>query len=142
MPQRIEDTLLVVVPFKSNGVEYRAGDRVPTRHRAIRRIAAASPQLFAMEYGTEPLDLEWLARIEAEAEERYGDVKRLREAEKAQRERALRRELEEQEAPQPELERRFEAQEKARKRREQEARGEREREAIESQVPLRSGFNV
>jgi hypothetical protein len=53
MPQRIEDTLLVIVPFKSNGVNYLAGDRVPTRHRAIRRIAAASPELFAMEYGTE-----------------------------------------------------------------------------------------
>jgi hypothetical protein len=71
MPQRIEDTLLVIVPFKSNGVNYLAGDRVPTRHRAIRRIAAASPELFAMEYGTEALDLEWLARLEAEAEGRY-----------------------------------------------------------------------
>src|SRR5215208_898585 len=115
MPQRIEDTLLVVAPFKSNDVEYRAGDRVPTRHRAIRRIAAASPELFAMEYGTEPLDLEWLASVEAEAEGRYEAVKRHREAEKREGERALRQEFKEQDAPQPELERRFKEQEKERK---------------------------
>jgi hypothetical protein len=146
MPQRIEDTLLVVVPFESNGVNYLAGDRVPTRHRAIRRIAAASPQLFAMEYGTEPLDLEWLASIEAEAEGRYEAAKRQREAEKREGERALRQELKEQDAPQPELERRFKEQEKERERREQEAREEREREQVEKDIALigddyRIGFN-
>ena len=96
MPEKITDTLLVVENFKSDGVEYLAGDRVPTRHRAIRRIAASSPQFFAMEYGTEPLDLEWLASIEAEAEGRYEAVKRLKEAEKERGERALRQELKEQ----------------------------------------------
>jgi hypothetical protein len=94
MPQRIEDTLLVVESFKSDGVEYLAGDRVPTRHRAIRRIAAERPELFAMEWSTEPVDLQWLASIEAVAEGRYEAVKRLREAEKGQRERALREEIE------------------------------------------------
>jgi hypothetical protein len=142
MPRLIEDTLLVTQGFKDRGVEYFAGDRVPVRHRRIRQIAREHPQWFRAEYETAEVDLTWLASLDAEAEGRYGDVKRLREAEKAQRERALRRELEEQETPQPELERRFEQQEKARKRREQEARGERERESLESQVPLRSGFNV
>jgi hypothetical protein len=142
MPQLVTDTLLVVESFKSDGVEYVAGDRVPTRHRAIRRIAAASPHLFAMEYSTEPLDLEWLASIEAAAEGRYEAVKRLREVKKGQRERALRDELKEQERGQPELERRFREQENERKRREQQVREEREREALEEQVPLRSGFNV
>jgi hypothetical protein len=145
MPQRIEDTLLVVESFKSDGVEYVAGDRVPTRHRSIRRIAAASPQFFAMEYGTEPLDLHWLASIEAEAEGRYEAVKRRREAEKGQRERALREELKSQNRSQPELERRFEKQEAERRRREEEAREEREREELEREIALssdlRSGFN-
>jgi hypothetical protein len=75
--QRVEDTLLVVESFKSDGVEYLAGDRVPTRHRAIRRIAAQRPDFFAMEWSTEPLDLEWLASIEAEG--RYEAVEHLRE---------------------------------------------------------------
>jgi hypothetical protein len=145
MPQLVTDTLLVVESFKQNGVEYRAGDRVPTRHRAIRRIAAASPHLFAMEYGTEPLDLEWLASIEADAEGRYEAVKRLREAQKGQQERALREEMQEQDRGQPELERRFKEQENERMRREQQVREEREREALEREIAftgdLRSGFN-
>jgi hypothetical protein len=145
MPEKITDTLLVVETFKSDGVEYLAGDCLPTRHRAIRRIAAASPHLFAMEYGTEPLDLEWLASIEAEAEERYEDAKRLREAEKGQRERALRDELKEQERGQPELEKRYRRQQDEQKKREQQVREEREREALEREIAftsdLRSGFN-
>jgi hypothetical protein len=141
MPELVTDTLLVIENFKHDGVEYRVGDRVPTRHRAIRRIAALRPQFFAQEYASEPLDLDWLASIEAEAEERYEAVKRLHGAEKAQRERALRQELEDQKRPQKDLERRFEEQEKERKRREQQVRDEREREALESQVPLTSGFN-
>jgi hypothetical protein len=145
MPELVTDTLLVVESFKSDGVEYLAGDRVPTRHRAIRRIAAASPQFFAMEYGTEPLDLRWLASIEAEAEGRYEAVKRLREAEKGQRERALREELKSQDRGQPELERRFEKQEAERRRREEEAREEREREKLEREIEfssdLKSGFH-
>jgi hypothetical protein len=145
MPQLVTDTLLVVESFEQNGVEYRAGDRVPTRHRAIRRIAAQRPELFAMEVATEPLDLEWLASIEADAEGRYEAVKRLREAEKVQRDRALREELKSQDLPQPELERRFKKQEAERRRREEEAREEREREELEREIAftddLRSGFN-
>jgi hypothetical protein len=145
MPELITDTILVVEAFRSGDMEYRRGDRVPTRHRAIRRIAAASPHLFAMEYGTEPLDLEWLASIEADAEGRYEAVKRLREAEKGQRERALREEMKEQERGQPELERRFKKQEDEREKREQEVLREREREELEREIAftsdLRSGFN-
>jgi hypothetical protein len=145
MPQLVEDTILVIQSFKHDGTEYLAGDRVPTRHRAIRRLAAQMPELFAMEYSTEPLDLEWLASIEAEAEGRYKAVKRLREAEKGQRERALRDELKSQDRPQPELERRFKRQEDERKKREQEVLEEREREELEREIAftsdLRSGFN-
>jgi hypothetical protein len=142
MPQRIEDTLLVVESFKSDGVEYLAGDRVPTRHRAIRRIAAERPELFAMEWSTDPLDLQWLASIEAAAEGRYEAVKRLREAKKGQRERALREELKEQDRGQPEMEKRYRRQQDEEKKREQQVREEREREALESQVAFTSGFNV
>jgi len=129
MSQRIEDTLLVVQPFQGrNGTEYVPGDRLPIRHRWVRRLAAEHPQWFVMEYATEPLDVDWLASLEADSEARYETVKRLREAEKGQRKRALRRELKEQEAPQPVLERRFRQQERERERREQEAREKRERE--------------
>ena len=146
MSQRIEDTLLVVQPFQGrNGTEYVPGDRLPIRHRWVRRVAAEQPEFFVMEFATEPLDLQWLASLEADAEARYETVKRLREAEKAQRKRALRRELKEQEAPQPVLERRFRQQENERKRREQEVREEREREALEREIEfagdLQSGFN-
>jgi hypothetical protein len=145
MPQRIEDTLLVVESFKSDGEEYLAGDRVPTRHRAIRRIAAERPELFAMEWSTEPVDLQWLASIEAVAEGRYEAVKRLREAEKGQRERALREEMKEQERGQPELERRYRRQQEEQKKREQQVLEEREREELEREIAftseLRSGFN-
>jgi hypothetical protein len=134
--------LLVIQPFRHDSVEYRAGDRVPVRHRAIRRIAAERPDLFVMEYASEPLDLDWLAGLEADAEERYLAVKRLRDGEKDRQERALREELKEQERGQPELERRFKEQQKARKRLEQEALEQRERDALEQQVPLTtSGFN-
>jgi hypothetical protein len=73
-------------------------------------------------------------------------VKRQREAEKREGERALRQEFKEQDAPQPELERRFKEQEGERKRREQEAREEREREEVEKDMALvgygyQSGFN-
>jgi hypothetical protein len=107
---------------------------VPTRHRAIRRIAAQRPELFAMEWSTDPLDLQWLASIDAEAEGRYEAVKRRREAEKGQRERALRDELKSQDRGQPELEHRFEKQEAERRRREEEAREEREREKLEREI--------
>ena len=143
MPEKITDTLLVVEPFTTAGVEYFVGDHVPTRHRAIRRVAAAHPDWFRMEYETAELDLEWLAAIEAEAEGRYQHAKRLKEAQKGQRERALREELKAQDQPQPDLERRYRQQQEEQRKHEQLAREERERELIESQAaPLTSGFNV
>jgi hypothetical protein len=145
MPRRIEDTLLVTAPFKHDGTEYVRGDRVPVRHRAIRRIAAASPQFFAMEYETEDLDLGWLAGLEVEAEGRYEASLRRREEEKVQAKRALRDELKTQEQGQPDLEKRYAKQEKEEEKRKQALREEREREQLESEVAFaddyRSGFN-
>jgi hypothetical protein len=145
MPELITETLLVTVAFKHNGIDYFRGDRVPVRHRAIRRLAAQHPSWFAQEYAPEDLNLEWLAALEVEAEAKYRTAKQAREAEKERQKRALREELESQDQPQPELERRFKKQEAERKKREREVREEREREQIESQVAFtgdyRSGFN-
>jgi hypothetical protein len=146
MPELITETLLVTTAFKHDGVEYFRGDRVPVRHRAIRRIAAASPHLFAMEYETEDLDLEWLAALEVGAEAKYRTAKQAREAEKERQKRALREELNSQDQPQPELEKRFRKQEEEEEKRKQQVREEREREAVEEQIAIvgddyRSGFN-
>jgi hypothetical protein len=146
MPELITETLLVTAAFKHDGVEYLRGDRVPVRHRAIRRIAAASPHLFAMEYAPEDLDLQWLAAVELEAEARYRTAKQAREAQKERQKRALRHELETQDLPQPELEKRFRKQEEEEEKRKQRVREEREREEIERDTAivgdnLRSGFN-
>jgi hypothetical protein len=145
MPELITETLLVTAAFKHDGVEYFRGDRVPVRHRAIRRIAAQHPSWFAMEFAPEDLDLEWLAAIEVDAEERYTAQKRLVEEQKARQKRAIRQELEGQDQPQPELERRFKKQEAEDRKRKEKMREEREREAVEQNIPLiaerYSGFN-
>jgi hypothetical protein len=145
MPERIEETLLVVEGFKDRGTEYWPGDRVPVHHRAIRRIAAQHPSWFAMEYAPDNLDLEWLAALEVEAEKKYEAQKRLVEEQKARQKRALRHELESQGQPQqPDLERRFKKQEAEDRRRKEKMREEREREAVESNVTIGdrySGFN-
>jgi hypothetical protein len=146
MPELITETLLIVTPFKHRGTAYERGDRVPIRHRAIRRLAAERPEWFAMEYAPEPVDLEWLASLEAGFEAKYDAVRRAREEAKVRQERALRAELREQNTPQPELERRYAKQEAERLAAEAEAREEREREQLEEQVAivgddLRIGFN-
>jgi hypothetical protein len=146
MPELITETLLVTTAFKHDGVEYFRGDRVPVRHRAIRRIAAEHPNWFAMEFAPEDLDLQWLAAIEVEAEAKYRTAKQAREAEKERQKRALRQELESQDQPQPELERRFAKQEAEDRKRKEKMREEREREAVEERIAfvgdnLRSGFN-
>jgi hypothetical protein len=141
-PTRIEVTLLVVQGFEHEGVEYRAGDRVPIRHRAVRQIALEHRDWFAMEYETVPLDLEWLREVEARQEATYRAAKRTRDEKEAARERALRYELEHQDDRQPELERRLKEQEAERERREQQRREEAERRRIEEEaVPLTSGFH-
>jgi hypothetical protein len=144
MPELITETLLVTAAFKHDGVEYFRGDRVPVRHRAIRRLAAQHPGWFAMEYAPEDLDLQWLATIEVEAEERYKAQKRLIEEQKARQKRALRHELESQDQPQPELEKRFRKQVEAEEKRKEKMREERERETVENNVLLGErygGFN-
>jgi hypothetical protein len=143
MPEPITETLLVTVPFRDRGVDYLPGDRVPVRHRAIRRIAALHPSWFAMEFAPEDLDLEWLADIEEEAEEKYKVQKRLAEEAKARQKRAIRHELDAQDQPRPgelDLERRFKKQEAEEKKRKEKLREEREREAVENQVALTSNY--
>jgi hypothetical protein len=143
MPELITETLLVTVPFKDRGVDYVVGDRVPVRHRAIRRLAAQHPSWFAMEFAPEDLDLEWLADIEEEAEEKYKVQKRLGEEAKARQKRAIRHELDAQDQPRPgelDLERRFKKQEAEEKKRKEKMREEREREAVESQVTLTGNY--
>lgn len=143
MPELITETLLVTAPFKDRGVEYLVGDRVPIRHLRIRQIAREHPEFFRMEYATEELDLEWLAGLEPRFEGRYRAVKQAREEEKDRRKRALRQELETQDIPQHDLERRFNKQEREREKREQEAKEERERESVERNIvlPVESGFH-
>ena len=144
MPELITETLLVTVPFKDRGVDYVVGDRVPVRHRAFRRLAAQHPSWFAMEFAPEDLDLEWLGTLEVEAEEKYKVQKRLGEEQKARQKRAVRHELENQDLPQPELERRFKKQEAEEEKRKEKMREERERETVESNVLIGerySGFN-
>ena len=136
MPELITETLLITTPFKHQGTDYEPGDRVPIRHRAIRRLAAERPEFFRMEYAPEEVDLGWLAKLEVEYEERYRAVKREREEAKVRHERAQREELKSQDAPQPELERRFKAQEAEERRREERVREEREREKVEQQLAV------
>jgi len=139
LSELITETLLVITPFKDRGTDYLAGDRVPIRHLRIRQIAREHPEFFRMEYASEDIDLEWLAGLEADYEERYRQVKRAREDEKDRRKRALRQELETQDVPQYELERRFKRQEAERKEREREIKEEREREAVERNIALTGG---
>lgn len=141
MPELIMESLLVVEPFTHAGETYERGDRLPLRHRWVRRVVAERPEWFRMEYAPEPVDLEWLASIEDDSEERYKALLRAREADKARQAQALRDELKAQDAPQPELERRFKKQEAERKKREEQMREEREREEIERAVELQGGFH-
>ena len=78
----------------SSTAAYERGDRLPARHRWVRRVARENPELFAVEYAPEPVDLSWLAGLEDDSELRYRNLLRTREAEKARQERARRDELE------------------------------------------------
>jgi hypothetical protein len=141
MPELITDTLLVVERFKHGGEEYERGDRLPVRHRWVRRVVAEHPDWFRAEYAPEDVDLHWLASLEDDAEERYKAVLRAREEGKARHERAQRAELEEQNASQPDLERRYRKQEADREREREKAREEREREKVEQAVELLGGYH-
>jgi hypothetical protein len=146
MPELVTETLLVVAPFKDRGVEYLAGDRVPVRHLRIRQIARENPEFFRMEYASEDLDLEWLAGLEVLFEDRYRELQQAREKEKVRQQRAIREELDSQDPPQPELEKRFRRQQEEEEKRKQQVREERERESVEEKIAIvgdgyRSGFN-
>jgi hypothetical protein len=146
LPELITETLLVTAPFKDRGTDYVPGDRVPVRHRRIRQIARENPQWFRMEFETAEIDLELLAKLDAEFESKYRTMKQAREEEKIRRKRALRRELEEQDIPDHELEKRFAAQEREREKGEREMKEEREREKVERDIAIagdqhRSGFH-
>ena len=142
MPERIEETLLVVERFKHGGMDYERGDKLPVRHRWVRRVAREHPDWFRMEYAPEDVDVRWLDSIEDDSEERYQAVLRAREAERARQERALREELKEQGRAQPELERAYKRQEDEKRKREEKAREERKREETERMIELRTGYNV
>ena len=148
MPTRIEATLLVVGGFRdTSGFEWRAGDRAPLSHGAVRQAALANPDLFAIEYETAPVDVDWVRQVDQEHERRYQAEVRRRDQVKTDTQRALQAELAEQDgSAQKELERRYQRQERERTELEEERRKELERRQIEEQLalgrrPLR-GFNV
>jgi hypothetical protein len=141
MPELITEALLVTTPFVHAGEQYERDDRLPVRHRWVRRLARQHPDWFRMEYAPEDVDLRWLDSIEDESEVRYHAVLAAREAEKARRERALKAELVEQNRAQPELERAYAKQEAERKKREERMREEREREKVERDIEISSGYH-
>jgi hypothetical protein len=147
MPERIETTLLVVEEFKdASGMEWRAGDRAPLSRRAVRLAALERPELFAVEFGTEPVDVERIRELHDGYEAAFRQAKRAQDERQKQ---AQREELEDQKAADRDsakLEGRYAKQERERAKREAEAREERERVALEAGIgPLttsgRSGFN-
>jgi hypothetical protein len=140
VPELITETLLVFEAFKHKGEEYSRGDRLPVRHRWVRRVVAEHPDWFRVEFAPEDVDLHWLASLEDDAGERYQAVLRAREEGKARHERAQRDELAEQSRSQPDLERRYAKQEAEREREREQVRGEREREKTEQAVELLGGF--
>jgi hypothetical protein len=144
-PQRIETSLLVVAPFKdASGVEWREGDRVPVHRRSVRLAALEHPELFVMEYATEPVDMAWLRRLDAERDAEFEQLKAAKGSAEARRQQALRKELEEQERgpslSQKDLERRFKKQEAERAEHEKKIREAREREKLEAEFALDSSL--
>lgn len=139
MPELITEALLVDTPFVHAGEQYELGDRLPVRHRWVRRVAREHPEWFRMEFAPEDVDLRWLDSIDEESEARYHAVLAARETKKARRERVLREELKEQERPQPELERRLAKQEAEKRKQEERVREERKRAEIEQKIELARG---
>ncbi len=142
MPQLVQDTLLVVVPFKdATGFEYRAGDRASLRLGSVRQAALANPQWFAMEHAPVPVDVEWLRDLHERAEAQYATAAKERTA---RREREPGEELkvsDQARQSSDRLEHRYQQQEADRKRRQQELREQKERQRVEAVIG-RSGFNI
>ena len=144
MADLIEHTLLVVEAFKSEGVEYRAGDRVPLRQRRIRRVALERPEFFRQEYATVPVDVARLAELDRAYDDAYDEALRIHGTAESRRKEAERAELEAQERAKPdqrELELRFEKQEAERRAREAKVGEDRKRETQEAYFASMSGFN-
>jgi hypothetical protein len=141
----IETTLLVVEGYRdSSGFDWKPGDRAPLARRAVREAAAANPEWFVVEFGTEPFDpaADWFRQLGETYEQRYEKVKRHRDGAEQRRQQALRAEMKAQDEPQPDLERRYAKQEKERAEARQRARDARERQQIEAELEIgRIGFH-
>jgi hypothetical protein len=101
MTDRVEISLLVLEAFLDpSGTEWRRGDRAPLHRRAVRQAALERPELFAMEYATEPVDQVWLAELDKRYDAEYEQAKERRGERKAREQQALVDELKAQDAPQ------------------------------------------
>ncbi len=136
-PRRVESSVLVLEELTDpSGMTWRPGDRAPLARRAVREAVRERPELFVMEYETVPVDLDLLAELDERFEAQFAEIKRHRDGAEERRQKALREEIEAQNTPQPELERRFREQEKEREERAKRRREAAEREQIEREVEL------
>src|SRR5687768_9170598 len=133
-PRLVEESVLVTADFKdATGTEYRAGDRVSLRHRAVREAVKAQPSWFRQEFETVGVNLDLVRRLDEQFEAEYEQAKRHRDGAEVRRQAALRSELAEQGRGQPDLERRYQKQEAERRKREAEAREQLDRQAVEAE---------
>jgi hypothetical protein len=130
--------LLVVEGFKdASGVEWREGDRAPLSRRSVRLVALAHPELFVMEYETASADLAWLREFDARNDAEFERQKARRGNPEARRQKALRKELEEQQRGDPkDLESRYKKQEAEREEHKKRLRAARERQQLEDEFAL------
>ncbi len=142
MPQLVQDSLLVVVPFKDAiGFEYRTGDRAPLRLGSVRQAALAHPEWFRQEHTPVEVDVEWLRELHEHAEAQYATAAKERTA-RRERERGEGLKVSDQARQSSNrLEHRYQQQEADRKRRQQELREQKERQRVEAVIG-RSGFNI
>jgi hypothetical protein len=146
-PRRVESSLLVTEDFVDrDGFQWRAGDRASLARKAVREAARERRECFVIEFETLPFDPGdgWFKSIDAHYESAFAAIKRHRDGAEARRQAALRAELEEQNTPQPELEKRYRTQEKERSQRRERALANKERKEIEQELELaglHSGFH-
>jgi hypothetical protein len=144
-PRRVESSLLVVADFRDqDGDEWRVGDRAPLARAAVREAARERPELFAVEFSTEPFDPEagWFRQIDAKYEQEYERLKALRGGAEERRQQALRDELAAQNSPdssQRQLERRYRKQEEELAKRQEQLKEARQRRRIESEMQFAPG---
>lgn len=136
-PRRVESSVLVLEELVDpSGMTWKPGDRAPLARRAVREAVRERPELFVMEFETAPVDLDLLASLDEQFEERYAEIKRHRDGAEERRQKALREEMRAQDTPQPELERRFKEQERESEERAKRRREAGEREQIEHEIEL------